>query len=187
MIVTKSRYTGYLPPPLLNIQRVESLNILGVSVASNLAMTEHINTISSKCSQLFYGLKILKNHGLSNFDLDVTFRSLVISRITYASPAWRGFANAADLNKLNSLLRRGYKWGLTTSLLDLECLLNKADSVLFNSLLSNSHHVLYPLLPQQRQLPYSLRPRAHNFVLPRKNNYSSFNFLTRMLYSNIST
>ena len=185
MIVTKPRYQGNLPSILPDIKRVESLNILGVTVTSTLSMSEHVNSVCNKCNSLYYGLKVLKNHGLGKFDLDVTFRSLVLSRITYGSPAWRGYVNASDSNKLNSLLRKGFKWGLTKKNTDLEELLDKADRTLFNSLLSNRNHVLSSLLPPQRQLAYNLRPGPHNFLLPRKNRFSDNNFITRMLFKNI--
>ena len=183
LLVTKPRCKlDTLPSPYPQMERVSSLNILGVTVTSTLSMTEHINALSNKCAQIFYGLKMLKHFGLSSKNKDIVFRALVISKITYASPAWRGYLSSADLSKMNSLIHKGCKWGLLSETIDLEKILDNADRKLFGSMLSNKQHVLTPFLPPVRQLSYSLRPRLHQFTLPPKNSYNARNFIMRMLY-----
>ena len=54
---------------------------------------------------------------------------------------------------------------------------------LFSQILSNENHVLHQLLPPVRNIPYSLRPRAHDRELPVANTAMRKNFITRMLYS----
>jgi len=41
-----------------------------------------------------------------------------------------------------------------------------ADETLFRKILNNPPHVLFPLLPHNKELAYNLRPRAHQFILP---------------------
>ena len=185
MIVTSTRKKisdSGLPPILPNIERVCSMNILGVTVTNILSMSEHVESIVNRCTQLFYGLKILKHHGLSKQNLDSAFKSLVLSKLTYASPAWKGFLSSCDLKKLHSVLGRGHKWGLSSEHVDLEELLNRADTVLFKGILTNKQHVLSPFLPPSKEITYSLRPKIHNHILPTKNKFSAKNFLDRMLY-----
>ena len=58
------------------------------------------------------------------------------------------------------------------------------DNKLFTQILSNEHHVLHQLLPPIRNIPYSLRPRVHDYELPVVNNTMRKNFIIRMLYVN---
>ena len=59
----------------------------------------------------------------------------------------------------------------------------KRDNNLFTQILSNENHVLHQHLPPVRNMPYSLRPRAHDRELPVANNAMRKNFINRMLYS----
>ena len=185
LIISKPRFKCDIPPLLPGIERVTSLNVLGITITGNLDMSDHIDFTISKCCQTFFGLKVLKSHGLHKSHLDSIFRSLVLSRITYGSPAWRGFATLTNLDKITSLLRKGRKWGLTEQVYDLEALLDDADKSLFGSILGNPKHVLSNLLPPNRQVSYSLRPRPHNYLLPVKTTLKSKNFFVRMLYKNV--
>ena len=56
------------------------------------------------------------------------------------------------------------------------------DSNLFIQILRNEKHVLHQLLPPVRNVPYSLRPRAHNREVPEANATMWKNFIYRMLY-----
>ena len=61
----------------------------------------------------------------------------------------------------------------------------KQDNNFFTQILSNEDHVLHQLLPPVRNIPYSLRPRAHDRELPVANTAMRKNFIIRMLYSNL--
>ena len=56
------------------------------------------------------------------------------------------------------------------------------DSKLFLQILRNENHVLHQLLPPVRNVPYSLRPRAHDREVPDANATMRKNFIYRMLY-----
>ena len=43
---------------------------------------------------------------------------------------------------------------------------NNADSTLFKKRMVNRNHVLHHLLPPVKNVPYDMRPRAHNRCLP---------------------
>ena len=75
-----------LPPCLLNnIQRVNHVVLLGVTLESNLGWSIHINNILSQATQSFYLLRQLKFMSMSGDALDNVFASL-LSRINYALP-----------------------------------------------------------------------------------------------------
>jgi len=57
-------------------------------------------------------------------------------------------------------------------------LVDQAEASLFQSIHQNSAHVLRHLLPPTVQHAYGLRPRPHNYVLPKDDK----NFIPRHLY-----
>ena len=58
----------------------------------------------------------------------------------------------------------------------------EADRRLFRSLVSNPSHMLSRHLPGVKTTNYNLRPRAHGFTLPEKDNC---NFIPRTLFERI--
>jgi len=47
------------PPTILDIQRVTSVSILGVTIYNRLSVSEHVQSVISKCAQSMHALKIL--------------------------------------------------------------------------------------------------------------------------------
>jgi len=66
--------------------------------------------------------------------------------LLYANPFWRGFINAEETNRLQSILnktiRRSY---LPHDFKSLDELLDSADHAMFHVIVRNPHHVLHPL------------------------------------------
>ena len=50
-------------------------------------------------------------HGLSDDALHAVFQAIVINRLSYASPAWWGFATADDRHRLEAFLCRSARLG----------------------------------------------------------------------------
>ena len=187
MIIRKpSKKNTPLPPIIPGISRCSSLNILGVTITDTLSMSEHVSNIVSTGHQRLYGLKLLKNHGLTFNKISEVCRSILVSRLTYASQAWRGFLTANDLSKLNGLVRKTQRWGVYSPMSPLlEDILNQADSNLFANILRNKNHVLHPQLPPVKEIPYKLRPKTHNLQLPLKTTLANKNFICRMIFNTI--
>ena len=99
-------------------------------------------------------------------------------------PAWYSFSSAADLNKLESFLRRCKRSGYCKQ--DMPTIteqMDDADNSLFHSIIANKHHVLQRYLPDNPDSGYNLRPRRHNKTLIDKTtDLNTRNFLLRMLY-----
>ena len=77
------------PPPTPGIERVSTLNVLGVILDETLTFRQHIEqrVVHSAASSM-YALKVLRSRGLSGQQLwDVTTQTLV-ARMLYASPVW---------------------------------------------------------------------------------------------------
>jgi len=146
-------------------------------------MTTHIDHIITSCARVLYGLRTLRSHGMPPPALHAVFQSTALAKVTYASPAWWGFTNAADRNRLEAFIRRAVRHGYyahTTPTLSSLC--DKADETLFDSIITNSTHPLHILLPPKVEKRYSTCPHGHRYQLPRKTSaLDENNFFYRLL------
>jgi hypothetical protein len=146
-------------------------------------MDAHNSEVISGCSSSLYALRVLRTHGLPPVALHEVCRASTMARLMYASPAWWGFANASERDRLEGFIRKTKRFGyLPQNAPTAEHLSHCADVTLFKAVTSNKYHVLHNLLPAIRTHEHNLRPRSHNFVLPHKDDR---NFIPRMLYTNI--
>jgi len=84
------------PPPLQEVVRVTSLKVLGVTLSDRLSVTTHVDDVTSSCARSTYAISVLRSQGMAVTALQQVFQSVVISRLTYAVPAWWGFTTSAD-------------------------------------------------------------------------------------------
>jgi len=172
------------PPPLPDIDRSTSVKILGVTFTNHLSVAQHVHNVTSSCSQHLYALKVLRAHGMCDEALQHVFRTVIISKICYASSAWWGFTSAADRQHLEAFLRRSTRSRLCppeqTCLTEL---VEAADDSLFQRILSNDNHILSSLLPPKTNNHYSLRKKHHDRELLQKTTHLfDCNFIVRLLY-----
>ena len=107
IFVDKRRKVTVQPPlPMINIARVTSMKVLGVTLTNSLSVAEHVQALISPCAQTLYALRILRAHGMDDSDLQTVYRSVVIAKLTYASSAWWGFTSATDRQRLDAFIRR---------------------------------------------------------------------------------
>ena len=138
------------------------------------------------CSCIVCSSRTLRAHELNKDGLDHVFKSMILSRLLYASPAWWGFTNASDRERLEGVLRRSIRSGFCSEdTPTFAALCEKSDNDLFSQIRSNHSHVLYGLLQTKPACVYTLRERCHNFVLP-DNSFTllNCNFINRILYKN---
>ena len=185
MIVTLAR-SGKIPypPEIPGVIRVRELKILGVVVSDKLSFDSHINLVCTRARQSFYAIRLLRAHGLVGVRLHDVVRATTLARLSYASPAWYGFANAAHRDRIESIISKLIRYGfLPKDQSPFDTLVNNADQTLFNSVIHNPGHVLHDLLPPIKTTQYSLRPRHHNRWIPSANSTQRRDFIIRMLYS----
>jgi len=159
-----------MPPQLSGMARNMSLNIIGVTLTTNLLVSDHIPGVLGKCSQTLYALRVLRSHGLCDAGLQTVFHSVMVPKLLYASSAWSGFTTADDRQRVNAFQRRGKRCGFFREYLPMfEELLDNRDEQLFNKIMNNTQHVLYSLLPPPSAASqhYQLRQRVHNRQLPQ--------------------
>ena len=187
IIISNKNYDrSNVPPPLPNIQRVETLTMLGITFDHHLSLTPHVKYITNKSFQKLYMLKVLKFQGLPLKELSNVCKSVLISALMYASPAWRGFLSSSDIQLLQAVLNKCYKWDYLTEKPIFTELADRADHALFDSLLNNPTHVLTNLLPPVKTTPYQLRPGIHSRCLPNApTRLQRCTFIARMLFKDI--
>ena len=79
---------------------------------NNFSMADLSNVLASS-GQSLYALRILRSNGMSEKNLQTIFCASVIAKLTYASPAWWGFANADVRGRIQAFIRRSIKAGLS--------------------------------------------------------------------------
>jgi len=144
-------------------------------------MTTHVNNLIAKAGQATYALKLVKSHGLPMRSMDIVTQSTLFSPLTYASPAWIGYANKEDLSRLQAPINRAHRWGLCSASL-FQALCDKADQTLFQKVTSFTGHILHSMLPPKQNTTYNLRPRRHNYTIPNSSDSLQRNLMFRMLY-----
>ena len=143
MVITSPHHSlgGSLPAPgtVAGVERVKSLAILGINISDKLSMQEHVNDLISASNRSMFALRTLKRCGLVDDAIWAVCRATLVAKILYGSPAWWGFANGAQINCLEGLLRRSVKWDLyPITGPTLGELSHRADRVLFKKVLGNT-------------------------------------------------
>ena len=172
-----------LVPELPGIPRVTSIKVLGVILMNNFSMEEHLSSVIAACARALYALRILRSHGMRNEDLMTVYQATVVSRLQYASPAWWGFTNVSQRERLESFLRKSAKTGFYTGMSSFASICDGADKRFLASVVSSDEHILHCLLPPVADTHYDLRERRHPFRLPdKKNSLFERNFFIRLFY-----
>jgi hypothetical protein len=132
-----------------------------------------------------YALKILRAHGLCGQRLWRVCEATSVTHLTYAAPAWWGYADSGAKHQLQSVLAKLKRYGfLPPDFPSHQQLCDKMDKQLFLQILDNHTHVLHQLLPPRKDTQHSLRPRAHNRIIPPADAKFKRNLIIRMLYLN---
>ena len=106
-VTPRSRRDVTIPSPAVSgFQRVESIKVLGVTLSRRFSVTEHVDRLLAACAQTLFALRTLRQHGLPTDALHAVFQATVVAKMTYASPAWWGYASATDKARLEAFLRR---------------------------------------------------------------------------------
>jgi len=106
--------------------------------------------------------------------MQVIYKSVILSRLLYASSAWWGFTNAADRQRMEEFVRRGVWSGFySADSPTVAELVSDADSddSLFQKVLNNQNRVLHKLLPEQTTAhDYHLRPHDRSYYVSQESS-----------------
>ena len=83
----------------------------------------------------------LKRQGLPIVQLQSVFDAIVLYRVLYAAPAWRGYLSAGEMASLQQLFAKlkAKRWKIVASNYDIDVLLDNCDRTLFTSSLYITH------------------------------------------------
>jgi len=98
--------------------------------------------------------------------------AVVLAKILYASPAWWGFANSSDKQRLEAFLRRCIRLHLHR-----QCdptVTQLVEDMEDKYMLNNNQHVLFYILPDNNNRLYNIRPRRHELTLAIKGDARNF-------------
>ena len=78
-----------IPPPAVpGFARAESIKVLGVTISRRFSVTGHVDNLLVSCAQTLFALRTLQHHGLQTNELHAIFQATVVTKLSYASPAW---------------------------------------------------------------------------------------------------
>ena len=131
-----------------------------------MGMRKHVDFMLHICNQRTYLRTQLKRQELPQTQLQSVLNAIILARVLYASPAWRGYLNAEDINILQRLFVKAKQWQIVSDNYDVSQLFENSDVALFKSSL-NVNHCLRHLYPDKGHYIRSmtLRSRGHNFSL----------------------
>ena len=84
------------PSELPGLERILCAKLLGVWLQHDLGVRKHIDYVLHIYTQRTYLLTQLQRKGLPLAQLQSVFDAIILSRVVYAAPAWRGYLNAVD-------------------------------------------------------------------------------------------
>jgi len=104
-------------------------------------MSEHVHDVTGK-------LKVLHSCDMCGNALGDVYRSVVLAKVLYASPAWWRFTTASDKQRIDTFVCRGD--------LNLTQLVEDANETLFRTMMYNQQHALHQFFPDVSSHHYSL-------------------------------
>jgi hypothetical protein len=132
-----------IQPSFVDIDRVDEVKLLGVTLNSKLTFGKHVSSLLTLCNQRFYLLKVLRDQGMPLLLLRNIYHALIVNRITYCLSAWGGFLTTDSVGRLNAVFKRAKRYGFTDTVYDVIGLLENADEALFSQIQLNNNHCLY--------------------------------------------
>ena len=158
--------------------------LLGVWLQDDLGFRKHVYYVTHICNQRTYLITQLKRQGLPIAQMQKVFSAIILARVLYAAPAWRGYLTSSEINCLQHFLDKAKLWNITASSYNIEDLFDECDIVLFKSSLNVTHCLnhLYPIKQHHTHF-MTLRPRGHNFTLLKLRYQTGRNsFINRSFY-----
>ena len=95
-------------------ERVLCAKLLGLWLQADMDMRKHVDYILNICNQRTYLLTQPKRQGLPQTQLQSVYDAIILARLLYASPAWRGYLSAVNIDSLQQLFIKAKRWQIVT-------------------------------------------------------------------------
>ena len=144
-----------------------------MAISSDLSMEFHLDQVLASCASSEYALRQLRSYGLQPLQLHQVAKATTLASLMYAAPSWWGYTSAKDRARVDRLVctcrlkRRGF---LSAETPDVATLVSEAGNRLFQAIIADPNHVLRKHFPDIKRSNYNLRPLAHEFTLPLKDD-----------------
>ena len=92
-----------------NVVQVDNFKYLGTVLDKKFKFSEHVNTLCKKANQRLYLIRKLKNFDVDVHILELVYRSLVQSILSFNIVTWYGNLDQKDKNKLNRVVNLASK------------------------------------------------------------------------------
>jgi len=149
-----------------------------------MANSRHLANTLKICSQRTYLLKLLRDQGLPRPYINMVFTAIVLSKIIYALPAWRGFLTEEQIGQVHAFLKRSFKYSFCDKLYRLVDMADDADWYCFPGCKINSiAYILCSLQSNSAPFSCALRVILMNSQDAHQNCISALFFLDVSLSS----
>ena len=156
-LVIRGRTTLPPPEPIVTIERVSSLKLLGLTFQdSPTNWDKHFDDLMERAVKRMYILRVCKRNGYSVSDLDYLFNCLIMSRFTYCIRVWGVATYTKYLSQIDRLVRRAFRFGYIQHESSIQQVIKDRDVKLWKSIMDASSHPLKVLLPHLRTGLYAI-------------------------------
>ena len=102
----------HLPPlqfPTVQIERVNSVKLLGINLNSDFSWKSHVEAITSKATQRIYFLKQLRRAGVPQSNLLHFYTGVIRPVLEYAAPVWNHLLSKTQIDQIEAIQRRALR------------------------------------------------------------------------------
>ena len=137
-----------------------------MTITRKFSVTPHINYLLAACAQTLFALRTLRHHGLHNNPVQAILATVVaISSSMHRRLGWASQMLRYDSARLQAFLKRSISFGYrSASSPNFARIVDEADNKLFSNILSNTSHLLHPLLPPLRDSHYTTSMTVHTLT-----------------------
>ena len=167
----------------INVERVKSTCILGLTVQDNMKWNEHIHNIVKKASKRLYMLRLLKRSNASIDTLITVYTTIIRPVLEYASQVWYYNIQQYLSEEIEKIQKRAFRIILPTQKYDealtktnIMSLRNRRENVVDANSSLRRVFLMKNFLPQTTLYEYELKsvPKYHNYLCRTEHFKNSF-------------
>ena len=121
-----------------NNTQYDRVTLLGVTFQSNCRFSEHAKAKLCETNKCLFVIKGLRKEGHGQKDVDLLFKSIVLSKLTYGLSIYG--TSKADLVVMDFLLKRCHKNRYISDKLGIYDLFEQSDRKLYDKISKDEHH-----------------------------------------------
>ena len=149
--------------PVETINRCPNVKILGSTLEPTSRFKIHVKDKLVKASKCLFVIRNLRKDGYSQNEIDLLFKSLVLSQLTYALSIYA--ASPPELTVVQNVPTRCYKRNYISSHINIYSRLERSDRTMFNRIRKRTNHPLREICPKTK--PYTLKLRKQEAQWPK--------------------